>query len=170
MPEHVDSDPKLDLFPTTRIANFNSSTFVPCETITDGIAITPFLDLGESSHAFGGGFNITHTPSGRTFVHGQACIECARETGRRLAATGVDWTTLDITNADTLKAGVGDQYDALVKALQLFGKCAQQVCFHDDETCDACGMARQHAPYCIYVVGPMVAEQNARILAKEAGK
>lgn len=163
-------DLKLDQFPTATVRNINSSTTVPCEIVTEGIAITPYLDLTlEEGYRLGGGFTLTHPPTGQTFVRGQACIECAHEVGRRLAALPVDWPSLDLADAEKAKTLIGDSYEAMIAALRLFGKCAQQTCFHDEQ-CGACGMERQHAPHCIYVVGPMVAEQNARILAKEASR
>lgn len=153
---------KLELFPTTRIANINSEVTVLCEPVTPGIAITPYLDLGDGAYRLGGGFTITHTPTGRCFAAGQACIECARAAARALAAIPVDWNAIDPTSAESVHASLGEHRSAPSKALRLFGRCAQQVCFHNDEPCDACGMEMQHASYCIYVVGPMVAELNAK--------
>jgi hypothetical protein len=159
------TDPKIELFPTVRIVTPNSEITIPCELVTPDIAITPYMEV--DSYQFGGGYRLTHVPTGLAFGAGQACLECAREAARQMAATTVDWESITTHDSEAFKASLGDQYEAVIAALRLFGKCGQQMCFHDEETCDACGMERQHAPYCIYIVGPMVAEHNARIQAKE---
>jgi hypothetical protein len=159
------TDLKLELFPTVVARSADSSIAVPGERVCDGLAITPYLDLGEGEYLLGGGFNITHV-SGKVVAPGQACIECAREAGRQLAATGIDWPAIVVDNAQALRASLGDKYEAVITALRLFGKCAQQVCFHEEEECGACGFSRQHAPYCISVVAPMVAELNAQAGAR----
>lgn len=156
------ADLKLELFPTVVTRGIDSSIAVPGEPVCDGLFITPFLDLGEGEYRLGGGFNVTHGPSGKATFPGQVCIECAREIGRRLAATAVDWTAIGTDDQKVFKASLGDNAEAVIAALSLFRKCAQQVCFHEDEECEACGFTRQHAPYCISVVAPMVAVQNAR--------
>jgi hypothetical protein len=165
------SEPKIELFPTTTVVTPNSSTTVHCEMFGDAFAVTPYLAItDDGGYELGGGFNITHVPTGRKFGENQACIECAREVARRVSALPVDWMSLDISSAETVHAALGEHRAAVGKALRLFGQCAQQCCFHDEEACGACGMTKQHAPYCIYVVGPMVAENNARILANEAAR
>jgi hypothetical protein len=130
-------------FPTTRIVSADSATDVPCEPVAPGIAITPYLDLGESEPRLGGGFTITHTASGRGFVSSQACLECARVAGRRLASTGVDWLAIDPTDAGTVKASVGeDKYEAVVDALRLFQRCHQRMCWHDEDAATEAMTAR----------------------------
>ncbi|HEX5772228.1 MAG TPA: hypothetical protein VFY11_14810 [Nocardioidaceae bacterium] len=158
----MNPDLRFDLFPTVALRSADSSITVPGERVCDGLFITAALDLGEGEYLLGGGFNVTHGPSGKATFPGQVCIECAREIGRRLAATGVDWTAIGTDDQKVFKASLGDKAEAVIAALSLFRKCAQQVCFHEDEECEACGFTRQHAPYCISVVGPMVAEMNAR--------
>lgn len=153
----------LSTFPTVAVVGpLGSSLAVPCEPVTDGLVITPYLDLGENVPQLGGGFNITHVPTGRLIVSGQACLECAREVGRRLAATGVRWPEIDANDPRGFDA-LGDQRKAVVDALRLFEKCQQRMCFidGDDEPCGACGMVRQHASYCMHVVVPMVAGLSA---------
>jgi hypothetical protein len=158
------SKPTIEGFPTTNIVSFSGGSLaVPCEPVAEGLAITPCLDLGEDRPLLGGGFVVTHTPTGRLVGAGQTCLECAREIGRRLAATGVAWAGLDVGDADKFKAGVGEHRPAVIAALRLSQKCQQQMCFiaDDDEPCGACGMVRQHAHYCMHVVVPMVVELNA---------
>lgn len=158
----MNPDLTFSLFPTVTLRSADSVITVPGERICDGLFITAVLDLGEGEYLLGGGFNVTHGPSGKAAFPGQVCIECAREIGRRLTATGVDWTAINSDSQATFKASLGDHAEPVIAALSLFRKCAQQVCFHEDEECEACGFTRQHAPYCISVVGPMVAEMNAR--------
>lgn len=149
-------------FPTATIKGQDSALTVPCEPVTDGLAITPCLDFGENPPRLGGGFTLTHTPTGRALTPGQACLECVRETGRRLAATGVRWPDVDATDNRSLRATIGAHYDTVIAALLLLHKCEQRMCFieSDDEPCGACGMVRQHADYCMHVVLPMVAVLN----------
>jgi hypothetical protein len=166
----TDNALKFDLFPTTELSSPTGNITVPCEPIASGIAITPYLDLGEGVYQLGGGFAITHTPSGKTFVHGQACIECARSAARQLGALDVDWTTIDPTDKGTMQASLGEKLTDAGKALRPFTNCVQQVCAVSDdgelETCEACGFTGTHAPYCIQIVGPMVAELNAKAVAR----
>jgi hypothetical protein len=160
---------KFDLFPTVALRSADSSITVPGERICDALFVTAVLDLGEGEYRLGGGFNVTHGPSGKATFPGQVCIECAREIGRRLAATSVDWTVIGTDSQDAFKESLGDNREAVIAALSLFRKCAQQTCFHEEDECEACGFTRQHAPYCVAVVAPMVAEQNARVEAARAG-
>lgn len=151
---------KLKLFPTARIVSADSFTHVAAEMVTPDIAIIPYLDMSDGTYKLGGGFAITHVASGRAFASGQACLECARHVAGRLAGTTVDWPSVDFRDVAAFKASLGDQFDAVVSALRLLGDCGQQMCFHDERVCRACGMERQHASYCIHVVGPMVAAFN----------
>lgn len=161
MPEKM----KLELFPTATVTGLGGSVSLPAEMVTPGIAIVPCLDLDEGEYRLGGGFNLTHVPSGRTFAAGQACIDCCRHIGGLLAATGVSWPDADTNSAEGLKTSVGVHYDAMIAALLLFRQCQQQMCFHDGP-CDICGLTWSHAPYCMHVVGPKVAAANAAALAR----
>ncbi len=152
---------KLDLFPTARIAGVDSSVRVPAEMVSPAIAVTPCLSMADGVYAFGGGFTITHAASGRAFTPGQACLACARHVAGLLAATTVDWEHVDFADAPAFKASLGDQFEAVVAAIRLFGTCEQHLCFHEEQPCGACGATRQHASYCIHVVLPMVAGLNA---------
>lgn len=158
---------KRELFPTAHLTSTTGSITVPAELITPGIAITPYLDLSEGVYQLGGGFTLTHTTSGRMFIAGQACIECARATAQRLAALDIAWTSVDPSSKDTIKASLGDRYADAIKAMRVFGNCVQQVCAVGDdgklETCDACGFVGSHAPYCASVVLPMVAAHNKAV-------
>lgn len=159
-------DPTVTLgdFPTATIKSRDSALTVPCEPVGDGLAITPWLGVSETPPQFGGGFTLTHTPTGFGLAPVQACLECVREVGRRLAATAVRWPDVDATDNQTLRASLGADYDTVIAALRLLRKCEQRMCFieGDDEPCGACGMVRQHADYCMHVVLPMVAELNDR--------
>ncbi len=158
--------PKLEQFPTTTLKSTDSAITVPCEPVADGLAITPYLGLDRARQHFGGGFTLTHTPSGLMFSPGQACLECARETARLLAETGLDWTAINPGSPTTVKASLGERHDAVMSALRLFTKCTQRMCFHDgtgeEYVCDVCGLrGGEHASHCIHEVLPMVAELNA---------
>lgn len=151
-------------FPTATIRGNGSALTVPCEPVGDGLAITPCLDFSEQAPRLGGGFTLTHTPTGFVLAAGQACMECVREVGRRLAATAVRWPDVDATDNQSLRDSLGADYDTVIAALRLLQKCEQRMCFieGDDEPCGACGMVRQHANHCMYVVLPMVAALNER--------
>lgn len=166
-----DTSQHLGPFPTVEIPTQYGPVTIPHQQIAPGISVTPYLDRTETEHRFGGGFTLTHTPSGRVFAAGQACIECATVAARQIAGTGLDWTQADISTAETMHAFLGDHRETVGKALRGFTKCVQQVCAVGDdgvlEECEACGFTGSHAPYCIDMVLPMVAEQNSRALAKE---
>lgn len=156
----TDATLKLELFPTARIVSPNSSATLPAELITPDIAIVPALNISDGAYTLGGGFGLTHVASGWAITPEQACIECARECARRLTATSVRWGDIDgPENPGQLQTLIGDQHEAVADALRLFRQCGQQMCFHD-EPCEVCGGTRQHASYCIYVVGPMVVRAN----------
>jgi hypothetical protein len=166
---------KLEQFPTTTLKTVDSSITVPCEPVADGLAITAYLDLEYARPHFGGGFTLTHTPSGYMISPGQACLECARESGRLLAELDVDWTAINPANPGTVKASLGDHYAAAMSALRLFTKCTQRMCFHDgtgeEFVCDVCGLrGGEHASHCIHEVLPMVAELNAAAEAARAAR
>lgn len=153
--------PRLDLFPTVRVAGVSGSAVFPAEMVTPSIAITPAIDMQHGRHALGGGFVITHVASGRVLTGQQACLACAREVAGRLTRMAIDWDALDLSDAAALKASLGEHYESLITALRLINQCAQQLCSQDPDPCDACGGVRQHAQYCMHVVVPMVARNNA---------
>jgi hypothetical protein len=160
---------KLKLFPTVRIVTQDSFASVPAELVSPSIAVVPAVNLNTSLNAdynsgytFNGGFTVTRVASGRAFAPGQACLACTRDAATQLAATTIDWDNVNFGDA-ALKPDFGDQLTAVTAAVRLFRDCAQQLCSPDDQPCGACGMTRQHAPYCAHVVVPMVAALNAHV-------
>lgn len=142
-----------DPFPTIDIPTPYGLVAVVCQHIAPGIAVTPYLDRSGDEPCFGGAFTITHTTTGRVFAQGQACIECAVTAARRLAALDLDWTKANISSAESMVAFLGNDREAVGKALHDFGKCVQQICALGDdgqlEECGSCGFTGSHAPYCI---------------------
>jgi hypothetical protein len=128
----------LTSFPTAQISLQFGTYEVPCEPIAPGLAITPCFTYDGPAEdkpppILGGGFYITHLPTSTTIPDNQACIECCRAAGRRLAGMEIDWSAVDAEGTQTLVASLeGRERDLLVKAVHIMRGCSQRGCYHDD--------------------------------------
>ena len=127
------TDIKTNPFPIVTIATPHGPLALPGEPVNEYLAITPttaFEDDG--TPRLGGGFVLTHIPTGYTLTPYMSCIECCRAAGRRLAAVEVDWAQLDAPR------GILDLPEntqrAIITALAPARYCEAELCTHPEAT------------------------------------
>ncbi|MDH6460152.1 hypothetical protein M2302_000303 [Micromonospora sp. A200] len=97
-------------FPFATITTDSGTLTVPCEPINDWLAITPATGKTDDGRpVLGGTFTITHLATGATIADGDACINCCRASGRKLASLQTaDWSALTANNAADWFAGLSE--------------------------------------------------------------
>jgi hypothetical protein len=150
-------------FANCEVITTNGAIVVPCEPISDDLAITPVFGMDALGNSvLGGDFVITHRATGRTVSDGPGCIECCRSAGKALVATGVDWSLLTSDNLAEQTAAWGDEVRrAVAEARTVNWSC-------DAEDCEPWpGQAVSERTESRTNHLRRVVEQNAQIVAEE---
>lgn len=115
---------------TCTITTDSGPVVVPCEPISDALAITPAFGMDEHGKTMlGGNFLITHLPSGRHISDGPGCINCCRSAGRALMELGIDWSAADAENIDALiKSWSPELLRAVAEARTVAWSCDADYC------------------------------------------
>lgn len=127
----------LEALKTVTIQTEAGPLAVPYEECGNDILITPFVAGGKGhKQILGGGFVLTHGPTGYRYPGTQACIECCRAAGRVLAGIPVDWSSL--LEGKTLADFPSSATEDWKRAYVLMRDCEQDVCEHlTEEASDA---------------------------------
>lgn len=153
-------------FPTCTITTAEGPVTVPCEPISDDLAITPALGMTEDFRALlDGGFVITHRATGLYVSDGPGCIECCRSAGKALLATGVDWSAITAeVPAGFWQAMPTGTRMAVAEARTVSWSCDSEDCdpWPEGATGERAASRTSHLR--------RVVEQNARIVAAEVAR
>lgn len=107
---------------------------VPCEPLNEWLGITPHFGVDENRQiTLDGRFTITHIPTGWSLPDGSACYSCCRYYGMKIAALGLDWSTVTPDNAKAwrLTLSVHEQ-EVIVLAHGLAWRCDAEECEYED--------------------------------------
>ncbi|AEV86702.1 hypothetical protein ACWT_5685 [Actinoplanes sp. SE50] len=158
---------KIPSFPACTVVTSNGPVTVPCEPISDDLAITPVFGMTEDFRAvLGGDFLITHRATGLHVSDGPGCIECCRSAGKALVATGVDWSAITAGGgAEFMRALPDETRRAVAEARTVSWSCDIEYCnpWPEGATAERAQSKTNHLR--------QIVEQNARIVAaQEAGR